>query len=69
MKELERLTLQWREACQDALQELHEAMQQSSGDDRVSMEQLLRHLQIDNELVGYSPEDDSFNTAPSSSKQ
>ena len=45
----------WSEACVKALQELHEAL-----NGQISMEELLKNLNIENGLVGYRPEDDCF---------
>ena len=54
-KELEEMISRWSEACVKALQELHEAL-----NGQISMEELLKNLNIENGLVGYRPEDDCF---------
>lgn len=60
--ELDKVINQWLGVCQEALQDLLDKLrqQQSSDPADITMINLLQHMSIEPELVGYSVEDDSF---------
>lgn len=52
---------QWLSVCQEALQDLEQHLKQQTSDPKaVKIEHLLKHMNIEPELVGYSVEDESF---------
>jgi hypothetical protein len=60
---LVKLSNQWLHVCQSALQDLQQKLQQQVTEDsssEYSMEKLLQHLNIEPDLVGYSADDDAF---------
>ena len=64
--ELDKVINQWLGVCQEALQDLLNKLrqQQSSDPADITMINLLQHMSIEPDLVGYSVEDDSFIEPP-----
>merc|ERR1712071_708409 len=59
--ELDKLIQQWLQTSQKALQDLQEKLKENSADPKdISMESLLKHMNIEPELVGYSVDDEIF---------
>ncbi|KAI9554080.1 hypothetical protein GHT06_019352 [Daphnia sinensis] len=59
--QLESLIKEWTGICQQALQDLQQKLaDQGSDSAAIGILELLRHLNIEPELVGYSIEDEAF---------
>lgn len=61
--ELEKLSNQWLRVCQQALQDLQQKLQHQVTEDsnhEYNMRKLLQHLNIEPDLVGYSADEDAF---------
>lgn len=59
--ELEKLIKEWLAVCQQSLQDLEQKLKEQNSDSaNVGIVELLKHLNIEPELVGYSVEDETF---------